>query len=90
MHKRKLPAWGEGLKRITTKKGYHMSAKKVIAREAYSVAEVAGISGIPKTTLYRQVREGRCPELRPARCGTRTVFPRSHIDKLFGIDSRSV
>lgn len=24
-----------------------MSAKKVIAREAYSVAEVAGISGIP-------------------------------------------
>lgn len=57
---------------------------------AYTVSEVSDISGIPKTTLYQQAREGRCPELRPIRCGSRTVFPRSHIDKLFGIEERAV
>lgn len=39
---------------------------------AYTVSEVSELSGIPKSTLYEQVREGRCSELRPIRCGTTT------------------
>lgn len=83
------PLWGEGQGSFTTRKGYHMKTKGLV-RRAYTVAEVSEISGIPKQTLYGQIREGRCPELRPVRCGTRTVFPKAHIDKLFGIDSRGL
>nr|DAP66111.1 MAG TPA: helix-turn-helix domain protein [Caudoviricetes sp.] len=80
------PAVGRGQERITTRKGYHMKTKGLVCR-AYTVAEVSEISGIPKQTLYGQVREGRCPELRPVRCGTRTVFPKAHIDRLFGVEA---
>lgn len=52
---------------------------------AYTVAEVSAITGISKSTLYEQAREGRCPELKPIRSGNRTVFPRHHINQLFGI-----
>lgn len=52
---------------------------------AYTVAEVSAITGISKSTLYEQAREGRCPELKPIRAGNRTVFPRHHINGLFGI-----
>lgn len=52
---------------------------------AYTLAEVSAITGIPKSTLYEQAREGRCPELKPIRAGQRTIFPRHHINHLFGI-----
>ena len=52
---------------------------------AYTLAEVSAITGIPKSTLYDQARAGRCPELHPIRAGNRTVFPRHHINQLFGI-----
>ena len=52
---------------------------------AYTLADVSAITGIPKSTLYEQAREGRCPELKPIRAGNRTIFPRHHINQLFGI-----
>lgn len=64
----------------TNKEGTHMPTL-----HAYTLAEVSAITGIPKSTLYDQVREGRCPDLKPIRSGNRTIFPRHHINRLFGI-----
>ncbi|MBC3186393.1 hypothetical protein H7347_07370 [Corynebacterium sp. zg-331] len=50
----------------------------------YSLQEVAEISGIAYSTLCEQSREGRLdPQLRGIRTGTKTVFPRAVIDRLF-------
>ena len=48
----------------------------------YTLREVADILGVPYSTLAQQVREGKADHLRPIRVGTRTVFPRIHIDHL--------
>ena len=48
----------------------------------YTVTETAERLGIPRSTLYDQIRRDAVPHLRPIRIGTRTVFPRAHIDAL--------
>ena len=48
----------------------------------YTLREVATILGVPYSTLAEQARTGRADHLRPIRVGTRTVFPRTHIDHL--------
>lgn len=54
------------------------------ASRCYTIPEVAALSGIAESTLYQQSREGRLdPQLRAIRTGTKTVFPRAVIDRLF-------
>lgn len=48
----------------------------------YTVTETAQRLGVPRSTLYDQIRRGTVPHLRPIRIGARTVFPRAHIDAL--------
>lgn len=54
----------------------------------YSVPETAALLGFATSTLYQQVREGRADHLKPIRLGTKTRFPKSHIDRLAGIDRK--
>lgn len=56
---------------------------------AYTVAEVSAITGISRSALYNQVRQGRCQQLRPILSGNSIRFPRHHINQLFGIKETS-
>ena len=50
--------------------------------KAYTLTETAELLGMSKSTLYSYARQGKIDHLRPIRLGTKTFFPRKHIDSL--------
>lgn len=50
--------------------------------KTYTVPETSAILGVPQSTLYEQVREGRAGHLHPIRVGRTTRFPKNIIDSL--------
>lgn len=49
----------------------------------YTIAEVIEITKIPRSTMYRQAAAGKCDHLGAVRIGSKTVFKKSVIDRLF-------
>ncbi len=54
-------------------------AREEVERQGYNVAEAARIIGIGRTTMHKLLNQGR---LRPIKIGSRTIIPRSEIDRL--------
>ena len=53
-----------------------------------TVPEAAALLGLPKSTLYQALREGRYdPRLRPVRAGRTTRIPVSGLCDILGIDA---
>ncbi len=50
-----------------------------LERRGYSPAEAARIVGCGRTKVYDLIKEGR---IRPVKIGTRTIIPKSEIDRL--------
>lgn len=48
--------------------------------ETYSLAQVAQILGVARSTILRHVDQGTIPAIR---LGARTLVPRSYVDRLF-------
>jgi excisionase family DNA binding protein len=53
--------------------------RDTVERQGYNVSESARIVGVGRTTMHKMIREGR---IRPVKIGTRTVIPKSEIDRL--------
>lgn len=48
----------------------------------YTRRETAHLLGIPESTFYRAVREGKATHLRPITVGNKVIFPKKIIDAL--------
>lgn len=63
-----------------------LSKRSNVDRATYTLAELAGLLGVSYTSAHEMAKAGELP-VTPFRVGRKWLFPKSHVDKLLGIEA---